>query len=183
MQKKLIALAAAALTLGACSGIPASESAATSGANRPSASSESPTSSAPEPAPEETGPEVLAFGKTVTYDNGVSLTVTKDGTFTPSEYAVVEGAEAYVKFTVTVVNGSDKPFDPVLIYATVQSTNVEAEAVFDMDNGLEGPSSTQVLPGRETTFPIGFGVADPKDIVMEIAPGFEYGSTIFTTQK
>jgi hypothetical protein len=131
------------------------------GENRP-ASSE-PTDSG-EPAP-----ETLAFGKSYTWDDGVSVTVGKPKKFKPSEYAAAEKAKGYLKFTVTVVNNSDKPLDLGLTYITVQSSNKEAEPVFDSENDLESTPDTKVLKGRESEFDVGFGVADPKDVVMELA--------------
>jgi hypothetical protein len=37
-----------------------------------------------------------------------------------------------------------------------------------------------VLPGRLISFPVGFGVRDPKDLLLEVAPGFDYESALFT---
>ena len=39
------------------------------------------------------------------------MTVGKPKKFKPSEYAYAEKAKGYLKFTVTVVNKSDKPLD------------------------------------------------------------------------
>jgi hypothetical protein len=43
--------------------------------------------------------------------------------------------------------------------------------------------SRDVLPlvEHEASFNLGFGVADPDDIVLEISPGFEYDNAIFTS--
>jgi hypothetical protein len=117
----------------------------------------------------EPGPETLEFGKSYTWDDGVTLTVGKPKKFKPSEYAAAEKAKGYLKFTVTVVNKSDKPLDLGLTYITVQSSNKEAEQVFDSENDLESTPDTKVLKGRESEFDVGFGVADPKDVVMEVA--------------
>ena len=111
----------------------------------------------------------LAFGKSYTWEDGVSVTVGKPKKFKPSEYAAAEKAKGYLKFTVTVVNKSDKPLDLGLTYITVQSSNKEAEQVFDTENDLESTPDTKVLKGRESEFDVGFGVADTKDVVMELA--------------
>jgi hypothetical protein len=113
--------------------------------------------------------ETLAFGKAYTWDDGVTLTVGKPKSFRPSEYAAAEKGKQYLKFTVTVVNKSDQPVDLGLTYISVQSKNKEADEVFDSGSGLKGPPDTKVLKGRDSDFYIGFGVADPKDVVMEIA--------------
>ena len=88
------------------------------GENRPPSSE--PTDSG---EPEQ---ETLTFGKSYTWDDGVSVTVGKPKKFKPSEYAYAEKAKGYLKFTVTAVNKSDKPLDLGLTYITVQSSNKEA---------------------------------------------------------
>lgn len=113
--------------------------------------------------------ETLEFGKSHTWDDGITLTVAKPKKFKPGEYAAAEKAKGYLKFTVTVVNKSDKPLDLGLTYITVQSSNKEAEPVFDAENGLGSTPDTKVLKGRESEFAVGFGVADTKDVVMEVA--------------
>jgi hypothetical protein len=127
-----------------------------------------PTPTVPTPSvqPEQ---ETLAFGKAYTWDDGITVTVGKPMSFRPSEYAAVEKGKRYVKFTVTVVNKSNKPVDLGLTYISVQSKNEEADEVFDSGSGLKGPPDTKVLKGRVSEFDVGFGVADPKDVVMEIA--------------
>jgi hypothetical protein len=128
----------------------------------PPASSEATDSATPER-------ETLAFGKSYTWDDGVSVTVGRPTKFKPSAYAVVEKSKRYLKFTVTVVNKSNKPIDLGLTYISVQSGNEEAREVFDSMSGLRGPPDTKVLKGRESEFDAGFGVADPKDLLLEIA--------------
>ena len=76
-----------------------------------------------------------------------------------------------------------KPLDLGLTYITVQSSNKEAPQVFDSEKGLESTPDTKLLKGRESEFDVGFGVADPKDIVMELAlqDDFERPSLLYTT--
>lgn len=176
---------ATALLLSACGGTGGSAGPADSGSNRPTASAS--TSSAesveeptPEPTPEETS-DTLKFGQTQKYEDGLSLTVAAPKPYKPSQYAAVEGKDKYyVQFTVTIVNKTGKPYDPVLFSASVQSANQEGHQVFDTGTGVEGPPETKILNGREAKFRIAFGVANPKDIVLEAAPGFEYDSALFT---
>jgi hypothetical protein len=145
------------------------------GDNRP-ASSE-PTNSGEPPQ------ETLAFGESYTWDDGVTLTVRKPEKFKPSDTAAAEKANDYLRFTVTVVNKSDKPLDLGLTYITVQSSNKEAEQVFDSANDLDSTPDTKLLKGRESEFDVGFGVADPKDVVMEVAlqDNFERPNLLYST--
>lgn len=94
---------------------------------------------------------------------------------------MADGAEEYLAFDVTIVNGSEETYDPAFFLASMQSGNTEAEEIFDSENGFEGSPSTSLLPGREAEFRIGFGVSDPDDLVMEVAPGFEYDAAVFTS--
>jgi hypothetical protein len=127
--------------------------------------------------------ETLAFGKSYAWDDGVIVTVGKPKEFEPSKWAVVEKSKRYVKFTVTVVNKSDRPVDIGRTYISVQSRNKEEDQLFDSVSGLKGVPDTKVLKGRASEFNVGFGVADPKDVSMEVAlhddvkrPGLHYSS-------
>ena len=113
--------------------------------------------------------KTLPFGKSYTWADGVRLTVGKPKKFKPSAYTVVDKTKRYLKFPVTVVNKSNKPLDLGLAYIGVQSGNKEASEVFDSLSGLRGPPDTKVRKGRESHFEVGFAVADPKDVMMEIA--------------
>jgi hypothetical protein len=132
-----------------------------------------PTAGGPTPgrptASEEPERETLAFGKSYTWDDGVTVTVGKPKRFNPSQFALVEKSKRYVKFTVSVVNRSDRPIDLGRTYISVRSGNDEADQLFDVGSGLKGPPNTRVLKARESEFDVGFGVADPKDLVMELA--------------
>jgi hypothetical protein len=138
------------------------------------APSSEPTVATPPPSSEPTDsevaePETLAFGKSYSWDDGVSVTVAKPTKFKPSAYTVVEKSKRYLKFTVTVVNKSNKPINLGLTYISVESRNEEAREVFDSGSGLRGPPDTKVLKGRTSEFDVGFGVADPQDVALEIA--------------
>ena len=121
------------------------------------------------------------FGETVTYPNGLQITVKKPVKFKPSEYAFLEESKAYMSFNVVVLNNTGKNFDTSMMYYTLQSGDEEASEVFDSDKGYEGTPSTKLLDGRQAKFKIGFGVNTPEDLVLEMQPGdFESESTIYT---
>lgn len=171
---------AAALALTGCTASAGTTSNPPAGDNRPEPVAEEDTTEE-EPAEVPAAPVNPKFGESYEWEDGLVVTVSAPTPFTPSEYAYVgEGSPAYLLFTVTVVNGSEVNYDPTLFFNTLQSGNAEAEAIFDSDNGLSLPPQTALLPGREATFNIGFGVADPNDLVMEVTPGFEYDSVIYT---
>ncbi len=123
------------------------------------------------------------FGQTYPWEDGLSVSVSAGASFTPSEYASSDKAPAYLMFVITITNNTGATFDPSMFYATAQSADAEADEVYDTDSGLKGSPSTKLLNGRTSTFNVGFGVKDPKDVVMEVQPGFEYESVIFTTAE
>jgi hypothetical protein len=81
----------------------------------------------------------------------------------------------------TIVNGAKEAFDPSSFYVTVQSANVEGKQLFDSGGGMEGAPSTKILPGREAKFSLAFGVTEPKDLVVQVRPGFKYNDAIWTS--
>lgn len=174
--RKSAALGLAALLLAGCGGTTGSTD-----SSEPAGTNADSTTAAAEPAADQ-GDGTTKFGGTYTYEDGLSVTVSTPKKFKPSEYAFVEDAEAYVAMTVKIVNKTGKPYDPSMFYATMQSGNEEAEQVFDSENDFNGNPDTKVLNGREVKFKIGYGVKDPKDLVLEVTPEpITYEATIFTS--
>jgi hypothetical protein len=136
--------------------------------SEPTASPHRPPSSEPTES-EKPERKTLPFGKSYTWDDGVTVTVGKPQKFKPSAYTVVDKTKRYLRFAVTVVNKSNKPIDLGLTYISVQSGNKQASEVFDSGTSLRGPPDTKVLKGRASQFEVGFAVTDPKDVVMEVA--------------
>jgi Protein of unknown function (DUF2510) len=135
----------------------------------------------PEPEP-PAGTETAIFGETWEYTDGLAVTISEPRSFEPSGTAIAPEAAAYVLFDVTIANGTDEPYEPLVI-TSMQSGSTEAEEVFDSENGLDGPPNTTLLPGREVTFQIGYGVAETGDLVLEFTPGFEYQPAIFVSSR
>ena len=134
-----------------------------------------------EPAEPPADSDTALFGETWEYTDGLAVTVSAPQEFEPSATAFApEGAQAYVLFDVTIVNGTEEAFEPLMI-TSLQSGDAEAEQVFDMENGLNGPPTANLLPGRELTFRVGFGVADPNDLVLQVSPNLQYEEAIFVS--
>jgi hypothetical protein len=145
----------------------------TSTSQAPSAEAEAEDDSA------ETTTENVAFGETVTYDDGLAVTVSAPEPFTPGEYAAGADQAAAVVFTITITNGTDANFDPTLAYPSVASSGVEASSVYDSDASLDQPS-TAVPAGQSVSWRAAFSVADPAQLILEISPGpFEYDSIVY----
>jgi hypothetical protein len=154
------------------------------GSNRPSSSSTSasPTET-PSPSSTTTDTSQAKFGEAYKWTDGLQVKVGAPTNYKPSNSAYVPDPKppAFIKMEFTVVNGSKEPFDPVGFYVTVQSGNVEAKQVFDSGGGMAGSPSTKILPGREAKFSLAFGVTDPKDLVVQVRPGFKYNDAIWTS--
>lgn len=191
MKKSTITLAlTAVLALSACGTSGSAEESPSTGTNRPAEASQSETSepvedaAAPDSAelPEESEPSssVLSFGDAFLYDDGVQVTVGAPTPMTSGPYAIPENAKGSA-FTVTIVNGTDAPFDPSMAHVTVQSGNTEAEAIFDSEGGYGGPPDTTLLPGREATYDVAFATSDASDIVLEMTPSFSHAPALYTT--
>lgn len=191
MNIKSIAITAtAALALSACGLTSTTEGSSdaepTSGTNRPSDTSTAESTQEAEAEPEEeeelTGadPGVLTFGEAFTYSDGLQVNISQPSQMTSSEWAVPSGAQG-LTFDVTIVNGTNKPYDPALDYFSAQIGNTEAEQIFDSEQGYDGTPSTKVLPDRESSFKVAFEGTDVDNLVMEYSPGdWDRGSLLFT---
>lgn len=177
--------AISAIVLTGCS-VPAQPAAtAPAGDNRPTTSAPGETSPgegmSSEPTAQDSG--ALAFGATYAYEDGLSVTIGTPKPYKPKEFAAgTEGFKQFIIMDVTVVNKTGSSWDPAMFHATLQSSNKEASEIFDSPT-LAGPPSTTLLNGRETTFKLGFGVADPADLVLEVRPSFDRDPVIYLLES
>ena len=131
------------------------------------------------PAPEDDG--INAFGETVTYDDGLSLSVSTPAPYQPTEMAAgaVEGHTS-LAFEFVLTNNSSENVEP-LVFGSATSGGVEAPGVFDTSNGISFPPSTVLLPGQTIKWNSVYSVLDPADVTLQVSAGFEYDDAIFTT--
>lgn len=178
IQVLVAAVALSVMTLAGCGNDPKVTDSPKTGSNAS-------TSSSPDEdvATTETPAENPTFGETVTYENGLEITVKKPTPTQIGEYAAMEKKwNAYQAFEVVVVNGTGKNFDVSAMYFTMQSNDIEAEEIYDSENGFNGTPTTTLLDGRQSKFRVGFGVDNPKDMVLQIELGdFESEPTIYTS--
>ena len=128
------------------------------------------------PAPAADGNH--AFGDTVTYKDGLAITVSAPTPYTPSSTAAGADQAANIQFTITVQNGTAKNYDP-LLFPTVSSNGTEASSISDIENKVGLPPTTAVPAGGSITYVAAFSVADPSKLVFDITPGFGYDEAIF----
>lgn len=137
-----------------------------------------------DPAEEVAEPEddgVATWGETYAYVDGLEVKLSKPEKFEASEWAAVVTEDGQdLRWTVTVTNGTGEKYDPSMFSLTASSGEEEAEEIFDSESGLEGSPMTSVRDGKSIKFDVGFRVADPKDVTLEVSPGFDYDSAIWS---
>lgn len=135
-------------------------------------------------APAESGTKAVEFGSTITYNDGLAVTVSEPKHYKPSHVAagVTKGEKAYV-FEVSITNGTNEDFDP-FTDSTVSSGSEMSSQISDVGNDNIGFGAMSViLPGKTLTWKEAYSIKDVDDIVFQLSPGFEYDDAIFTNSK
>lgn len=144
-----------------------------------STSSDSSTVSATD---EGSGVVTAKLGTAHTYSDGLQVSVSKPSKYAPSAYAAHESTSAaYARFTVTIVNGTGKGFNPLAFSMFVRSGGREGDQIFDSANGIERAPDNELPPGAQASFNVGFGVAKPSDLAVQVNPSFDYPGVLFTS--
>lgn len=140
----------------------------------------------PPPAAEagsELPENVYRFGKTIRFDNGVTLAVGRPTAFHPQypEFVSAGNRRHFVKFRVTLTNTTSEVLDPSLTTGAVTSGETEGESVYE--DGLDAPDE-KILPGKSRTWWMGYGVADPTRLTLTVSVGFldGYPDVLFTNE-
>lgn len=176
MNRKTIALligaAALAVSLSACGPQKAE-------VTQPSSATETTSTTTPSAKQETaTNPKI---GDTVTYPDGIKVTVKDLGEFTPSQTAAGVGEGVAHKLEITLENGSSKNLDPNLFHVTVASGGKESGHIFDTENGLDMAPTTTILPGKAVTWIEAYSLVDPADVTVEVSTlDFDHDKIIFT---
>ena len=85
-------------------------------------------------------------------------------------------------YYVTVTNGTEQVYDPAmdLMIAVGSSGSGGGTQVFDSGGALDDVMmAPKVLPGDSATFTVAFGVADPKDVNVQVTPTFNHHTAFF----
>ncbi|HEY5785489.1 MAG TPA: hypothetical protein VIT65_11995 [Microlunatus sp.] len=134
---------------------------------------------------EESGKEedpLYHFGDTVTYENGLKVTIGKPTTLKNYAYPEdVEKGQKVIRFKITVDNQTDHRLDPSEFTMTASSGDDEAEFAIDSEHGLEGTPDTKILRGKKRSWDYGYIVTKGQDFVLEISPDYETEEAIFVS--
>lgn len=147
----------------------------------------SPVPTAPaSPGESEAGPSAaLAFGDTMEWADGVTMTVSEPESFAPSDLAAGSDQAEDLVFTLTIANGSSEPVQPVVV-STLSSDGTDATRILDIaaEGGQVGiPPTTPIPPGESITWQEAWSVADPSSLTMRTAPSFVYEAAVFTNEE
>ncbi|MCD2441432.1 DUF2510 domain-containing protein [Agromyces sp. SYSU K20354] len=141
-----------------------------------------------DPAPQPEAPVAgdLRFGDTMTWDDGVSLTVSVPEPYTPSEFAVGATQAENVVFTLTLTNNSPEELQPLPL-PTLSSGDQEVSQIFDIGSDVFDPGddvgippTAPVAPGASISWRAAWSVDDPSSLTLQAAPSFRYPNATFT---
>jgi len=129
---------------------------------------------------EDSGDDSYGFGDTIAYDNDVEISLTKITRAVSGEYASPEKTP-YAKFTIKIVNKSDKKIDASMmtVNCAYGDEGKEGESIYD--DGLDGLPDTSILAGRSLSVPWGCELPKGESFLqIEVAPDYESETAIFT---
>lgn len=129
---------------------------------------------------------VVGFGQTFTWNDGLSVTLSKPREFKPSPYAHVRSAhgrmgKTFLVVTVEVVNHTGHAFDPRWFVASLPPGS-PAGTVSDKDKAIGAQPRTKLMDGREATWRLGYAVVNPDHLILEVSPGLERQPVTYTSK-
>jgi hypothetical protein len=125
------------------------------------------------------GPAILAWGETLTYEDGLAITLSQPTGYAPSEWAAgVDSFTSFVVLNVTITNGTSQPYEPFNMQMAATSGGAAATEVYDTAHDGQGadlgvPPSAAVLPGQAITYAVGYGVANTADLTVDVSAGYD----------
>ncbi|MBP2477539.1 hypothetical protein JOF53_006411 [Crossiella equi] len=130
--------------------------------------------------------EAPTWGKRYTWKDGLAIEVGQPKACKPGRFSVPTSVERAVKFTVTVVNGTDKQFESGMLSVgtDAQFAGKEAQKVIDSNGPCgAGLDSGTVLPGKTFTFDVAYAVGKaPGEMQLTFQPSFLSDKAVFVGQ-
>lgn len=131
-------------------------------------------------------PAALRFGETMTWDDGIALTVSPPEPYEPSDIAVGATQANHVVFTLTITNNSAEDLQPLPL-PTLTSGDQDVSQIFDLGGNLLDPSddvgippTATIEPGGSVTWRAAWSLDDPSALTLEVAPSVMHPSATFT---
>lgn len=123
--------------------------------------------------------EVVSFGDTYKWENGIEASFSAIEEYTPGKYASIGDWPELIRFTITLTNNSGEAFDPSGASIVALSQEIASSRAYDSEAGLSSAPSTSILDGRSVTWDVGFGVMDSKDLTIEFSPSYDHEVVLF----
>ncbi|MPY78333.1 MAG: hypothetical protein GEV04_07525 [Actinophytocola sp.] len=174
MRKPVRVAVACALLVGVVTGVTACESAAEGDATGDSTSAH-PSSIGPTPGTNE-----QAFGDQFTFGNGLSITVSRPTSFTPSKTAYPEAPRA-VAFEIVIDNGTEWAYYLSDLSITAWVGGEESPELIDTTQGYNGivDISTEVPVASKTRMTLAYAAERDTDMVrLRIRPKPDTSATV-----
>lgn len=134
---------------------------------------------AAQPAPPgNDGSMTAGFGQTLTYPDGLAVSVAVRP-FQPAASAAGtgQGVARCIAARVTLTNNTSKPIEALSTSVVATANGAPLSQVVDIEQNMTGAPMVTVLPGKTVTFEMAFGVptAGKADLQVETRPNFGMG--------
>ncbi len=147
------------------------------------------TEAAPLPsvvAPTEVAPTLppsagKKFGESFSWDDGVTVTISKPRTYKPTEDVMFQDkvSQTFIVMDVVLKNGSKEALPSDQFFLRAKTGSREAMQVMDRGAGVTQPKDI-VQPGKEATWKIAFGVDSGQPFVLDAHYQFNRQGITFT---
>lgn len=137
------------------------------------------------PAKADPAKPLPTWGKRYTWPDGMAIEVSAPAACKPSKYAVPSQVQRAVKFSITIINGTAKPFQALITGGEAQFAGKTAENVYDSGGpcGGGGMDSPTILPGKTFTYDQAYSVGPaPGEMQLEFQPDFGGDKAVFVGQ-
>ena len=146
-----------------------------------------PKTAQPTTEPAKPKKEPPTWGKRYTWPDGLAIEVSAPATCKPGKYAYPPNVQRAVKFTITIINGTDTPYETAMlsIGGDAQFAGKKAEPVFDSGGACAdgGLNMTTVLPGKTFTYEVAYAVGpEPGEMQLLFQPDFDADKAAFVGQ-
>lgn len=140
-------------------------------------------SAAAQPSKPASDPLVKNFGEVVTYDDGVSVSVSAPSPYTVSDSAMgqISGQQNLV-VTIVITNNSKKTLD-IVGTPNAKSGGQQAASIADLQNNVGDWASGPLIAGQSIKWQSAFSVVDPTSLTVAYSPDFDHKDAIFTNAK
>lgn len=151
----------------------------TTAGTEPPTTSQAPSTTLTDTEIRSKGPVEAAFGGTVSWENGISISIGKPVAVTTDSASTHLKGTTAAKAEITVTNKGKEPltgYAPVTAY----SKDMPVESLVDVSSDI-GIAELSVQPGASQRVTVGFWVYDVSDMKIAIAPASKYDTMFFSS--